>query len=186
MTDPDDKVAVNAVIALGNIVVNNLDAEQQPALPVETVSLIMQAMLQRVSVCLQNGSVKEADKMLTTIINSVSMSDDQIFEQIPALVTLCEQIMASDFPEDTKKITLKIFTEIVEVSAEVRKQLRDMLQNFIRNYVIPRLVLGEEVILALLREGLRVRGQHDAGCVREVCLCGCLQPGQADNEPAAA
>ena len=51
--------------------------------------------------------------------------------------------MASDFPEDTKKITVRIFTEIVEVSAEVRKQLRDMLQNFIRNYVIPRLVPGE-------------------------------------------
>ena len=146
MTDSDDKVAINAVIALGNIVVNNLDAEQQPALPVETVSLIMQAMLQRVSICLQNGNVKDADKMLTALMNTVSMSDDQIFEQIPALVTLCEQIMASDFPEDTKKITVRIFTEIVEVSAEVRKQLRDMLQNFIRNYVIPRLVPGEEVI----------------------------------------
>ena len=89
-------MAVNAVIALGNIVVNNLDAEQQPALPVETVSLIMQAMLQRVSICLQNGSVKEADKMLAALMNTVSMSDYQIFEQIP---TLCEQIMASDFPE---------------------------------------------------------------------------------------
>ena len=47
-------------------------------------------MLQRVSICLQNGSVKEADKMLTALMNTVSMSDDQIFEQIPALVTLCE------------------------------------------------------------------------------------------------
>ena len=119
--DTEDCVALHAVVALGNIVVNNIDEEGNNYIEKDTIQLIVQAMVQRTTQAIQGKNAKDAEKMLKAVKNTVSMSDEQIAELLPALITFCEQIMSSDLSEDLKKVAIQMFEEICENVSEVRK-----------------------------------------------------------------